>query len=258
VKELPQGGRIKTHRITMSWLYFISSNARGAKTMGSLIRAHWSIENRCHRVLDVAFREDESRIPAGQENIGLLRKIALDLLKQDQTTKRGIAAKRKKSGWNHDYFCASYPGPFLQIRRARPGGSKPQGTGTESKSEGCGAWPAVQNKTRASRAPRSIPSPSAPSITSKLQADAAPMPTPAGQRRASPDGPIDPSRHSRAGARAEPECVVDRDDVVGHVARHGSWIKACHARRRDARSILPCLRVLPLLRRRISGARPLS
>ena len=72
--------------------------------MGSLIRAHWSIENRCQWVLDVAFREDESRIRAGQENIGLLRKIALDLLKQDQTTKRGIAAKRKKAGWDHDYL----------------------------------------------------------------------------------------------------------------------------------------------------------
>ncbi|WP_242516342.1 ISAs1 family transposase [Sorangium cellulosum] len=91
--------------VTSERHYFISSSARaGAKTMGSLIRAHWSIENRCHWVLDVAFREDESRIRAGQQNIGLLRKIALDLLKQDQTTKRGIAAKRKKAGWDHDYL----------------------------------------------------------------------------------------------------------------------------------------------------------
>lgn len=85
--------------------YFISSLARtGAKKMASLIRGHWSIENGCHWVLDVAFREDESRIRVGQENVSLLRKIALNLLKQDATTKRGIAAKRKKAGWDHDYL----------------------------------------------------------------------------------------------------------------------------------------------------------
>jgi predicted transposase YbfD/YdcC len=91
--------------ITYERHYFISSRARtSASTMGSLIRAHWSIENRCHWMLDVAFREDESRIRVGQQNVGLLRKVALNLLKQDQTTKRGIAAKRKKAGWDHDYL----------------------------------------------------------------------------------------------------------------------------------------------------------
>ncbi|MGK4002228.1 ISAs1 family transposase [Sorangium sp. So ce1036] len=99
-RQAGPGGELTSERH-----YFISSSARtGAKAMASLIRAHWSIENRCHWVLDVAFREDESRVRAGQENIGLLRKIALNLLKQDQTTKRGIAAKRKKAGWNHDYL----------------------------------------------------------------------------------------------------------------------------------------------------------
>jgi predicted transposase YbfD/YdcC len=85
--------------------FFISSRKRaGAKTMAALIRAHWSIENRCHWVLDVAFREDESRVRAGQENLSLLRKVALNLLKKESTSKRGIAAKRKKAGWDHDYL----------------------------------------------------------------------------------------------------------------------------------------------------------
>lgn len=85
--------------------YFISSHARkGAKAMGTMIRAHWAIENQCHWVLDVAFREDESRIRAGQENVALLRKIALNLLKQEHSIKRGIAAKRKAAGWDHDYL----------------------------------------------------------------------------------------------------------------------------------------------------------
>jgi predicted transposase YbfD/YdcC len=87
--------------------YFISSRGRaGAKRMGEVIRGHWSIENQCHWTLDVAFREDESRIRRanGPENIALLRKIALNLLKQDTSYKCGIAAKRKVAGWDHDYL----------------------------------------------------------------------------------------------------------------------------------------------------------
>ena len=87
--------------------YYISSRGRaGAKRMSELIRGHWSIENQCHWTLDVAFREDESRVRTGHgpENIGLLRKIALNLLKQDTSYKCGIAAKRKVAGWDHDYL----------------------------------------------------------------------------------------------------------------------------------------------------------
>src|SRR5829696_1549382 len=75
-------------------------------TLSERIRGHWSIENQCHWILDVAFREDESRIRSdhGPENFGLLRKIALNLLKQEKDCKRGIAAKRKLSGWDHDYL----------------------------------------------------------------------------------------------------------------------------------------------------------
>jgi predicted transposase YbfD/YdcC len=85
--------------------YFISSRKRTpARTMASLIRAHWSIENQCHWVLDVAFREDESRIRVGQQNVGLIRKVALNMLKQEKTSKRGIAARRKKAGWDNEYL----------------------------------------------------------------------------------------------------------------------------------------------------------
>jgi predicted transposase YbfD/YdcC len=100
--EREAGGKVERER-----RYFISSRGRaGATKMAELIRGHWSIENRCHWTLDVAFREDESRIRSGHgpENIGLLRKIALNLLKQETTCKRGIAAKRKVAGWDHDYL----------------------------------------------------------------------------------------------------------------------------------------------------------
>ena len=99
--------------VTRQRRYFISSRERtDAKKMAGLIRAHWSIENSCHWVLDVAFREDDSRIRTGQENFALLRKIALGLLKQETTLKRGIRAKSKNAGWNHDYLLRVLSGPI--------------------------------------------------------------------------------------------------------------------------------------------------
>lgn len=96
--------------------YYISSRARaGAHWLSERIRGHWSIENQCHWVLDVAFREDESRIRTdhGPENFGLLRKIALNFLKQERGLKAGVAAKRKLAGWDHDYLLKVLSGEIV-------------------------------------------------------------------------------------------------------------------------------------------------
>jgi predicted transposase YbfD/YdcC len=101
-REREAAGKIEVERH-----YYISSRPRaGARWLSERIRGHWSIENQCHWVLDVAFREDDSRIRTdhGPENFGLLRKIALNLLKQEKGCKMGIAAKRKISGWDQDYL----------------------------------------------------------------------------------------------------------------------------------------------------------
>src|SRR5262245_31597074 len=101
-REREADGKVEVERH-----YYISSRSRaGARWLSERIRGHWSIENQCHWVLDIAFREDESRIRSdhGPENFGLLRKIALNLLKQEKDCKRGIAAKRKISGWDQDYL----------------------------------------------------------------------------------------------------------------------------------------------------------
>jgi predicted transposase YbfD/YdcC len=98
--------------------YYISSRSRaGARWLSERIRGHWSIENQCHWVLDVAFREDESRIRTdhGPENFGLLRKIALNLLKQEKTRKMGIAASRKLAGWDHDYLLKVISGEVITV-----------------------------------------------------------------------------------------------------------------------------------------------
>lgn len=87
--------------------YYISSLKSGsAEEALNATRQHWGIENSIHWTLDIAFREDESRIRAGhaQENFTLLRKIALNLLKHETTHKVGIKGKRLKAGWDERYM----------------------------------------------------------------------------------------------------------------------------------------------------------
>jgi predicted transposase YbfD/YdcC len=86
--------------------YYISSLEADAQRLNRVIRRHWSIENSLHWVLDVGFREDDSRIRKdhGPENMTALRHIALNLLKQDKSIKVGIKSKRKNAGWNERYL----------------------------------------------------------------------------------------------------------------------------------------------------------
>ncbi|MCW5237171.1 ISAs1 family transposase [Verminephrobacter eiseniae] len=86
--------------------YYISSLPAKPAALGEIVRAHWGIENSMHWVLDVAFGEDESRIRAGNaaHNLSILRRIALNLLKNEKTCKLGVAAKRLKAGWDVRYL----------------------------------------------------------------------------------------------------------------------------------------------------------
>lgn len=87
--------------------YYISSRSGDDATrLGQVIRRHWGIENEQHWCLDMAFREDESRVRAddGDRNLAVMRRIALNLLKQEKTLKKGIRSKRLKAGRNDRYM----------------------------------------------------------------------------------------------------------------------------------------------------------
>ena len=85
--------------------YFISSlDANDPKRLEHLVRAHWSIENNLHWVLDIAFDEDSNRTRKGHSaaNLAVSPHIALNLIKTEKTSKVCIKIKRLKPGWDND------------------------------------------------------------------------------------------------------------------------------------------------------------
>ena len=86
--------------------FYISSLLPDAQTIGKAIRSHWGIENSLHWTLDVSFGEDKSRKRDGYsaQNFSIINRIALNLLKNEQSKKRSVKGKRLDAGWNNDYL----------------------------------------------------------------------------------------------------------------------------------------------------------
>jgi len=86
--------------------YFIFSKDMTAMELLSANRAHWGIENSLHWVLDMDFREDESRMRHGNcaANMNVFRHLALNLIKSETTTKLSVNMKRKRCMLSLDYL----------------------------------------------------------------------------------------------------------------------------------------------------------
>ena len=90
--------------------WFLLSRPLTAKRLIEVARAHWTIENQLHWVLDVAFEEDaaRSRKDHAPQNLALIRKLALNILRT-HPDKGSIKGKIKRAGWN-DAFLLSMLG----------------------------------------------------------------------------------------------------------------------------------------------------
>jgi len=93
------------NKTTSDVRYYISSLTADAERHQQVIRSHWSIENSLHWVLDVTFNEDASRVRRGHapENLGLLRRLSVNLLKREPS-KLSLKMKRYKAGMDNHFL----------------------------------------------------------------------------------------------------------------------------------------------------------
>ena len=96
---------IKGDKETTEDRFYVTSLEPDAKFLNEAIRTHWHIENKLHWILDVVFREDYIRIRTGNgaENMNIIRKIALNKMKSDTSSKDSIKGKRKRCGWDDNF-----------------------------------------------------------------------------------------------------------------------------------------------------------
>lgn len=93
-----------TGKVTNEIRWYISSLKLDAEQAITAVRNHWQVES-MHWMLDMTFREDESRIRKGNGALAfnVMRKIALNLFKQDETKSASIARKKKMASLDDDY-----------------------------------------------------------------------------------------------------------------------------------------------------------
>ena len=93
------------NKTTTAVRFYISSLEADAQCHNRVIRSHWSIENSLHWVLDVTFNEDASRVRQGHaaENLGLLRRLSVNLLKREPS-KQSLKMKRYKAAMDNSFL----------------------------------------------------------------------------------------------------------------------------------------------------------
>jgi len=93
-------------KISIETRYYISGPENNAERFGKAIRGHRGIENSVHRTPDITFREDGSRIRKGYgaENIAVIRHIALNMLRNEKSSKKSIRLRRLRAGWDNAYL----------------------------------------------------------------------------------------------------------------------------------------------------------
>ena len=110
-QDLKSIGRVEAERIIKGEVskasrYYLSSRNGEAKEFAQAVRSHWGIENSVHWVLDVDFREDDSRVRQGYaaENMAVLRRLALNLTKREPTFRKSVNGRRLAASWSAEYL----------------------------------------------------------------------------------------------------------------------------------------------------------
>jgi predicted transposase YbfD/YdcC len=94
------------NKTTREVQFYLTSLNSDAQLIGRAIRKHWGIENQAHWTLDCTFTEDACRIRSfhSPQNFALLRRLALNALNREQTYKRSLRQKMKRTGMDNDYM----------------------------------------------------------------------------------------------------------------------------------------------------------
>lgn len=94
------------NKTTREMQFYLTSLSSDAQKIGRAIRLHWGIENTLHWTKYVTFGEDSARIRAAHapQNMGVLRRIALNALNQESTLRRSTRQKSNRAAMDNHYM----------------------------------------------------------------------------------------------------------------------------------------------------------
>jgi predicted transposase YbfD/YdcC len=87
--------------------YYVTSLVMMAALLGPIVRSHWAIENSLHWVMDMVFRDDESRVRTNHApaNFTTIKHMALNLLRRP-AGKQSLRGRRKAASWDDDFLAS--------------------------------------------------------------------------------------------------------------------------------------------------------
>jgi predicted transposase YbfD/YdcC len=108
--------QVKGKAPQLGYRYYISSAELSEKALAEAVRAHWSIENSLHWVVDVSLGEDQCQIhhQNGAENWAMLRQLSLNMLRAE-SSKGSISAKRKRAWMKPTFLEAVLKAGFSEM-----------------------------------------------------------------------------------------------------------------------------------------------
>ena len=101
-----QRARLAAGNLSVERQYYVSSLPPQARKIAKVIREHWGVENGLHWILDVQMGEDACAVHdrVAAENLALVRRAALSILKRDTSVKHGVKLKSSRASCDNRYI----------------------------------------------------------------------------------------------------------------------------------------------------------